>query len=188
MPTYSFSNTIPAANHKPGSDQPVMLANNVAMAGIIAVDHIGFNAANGGMHKQVSMINETSPAIGTANAVLYANGNQVKFKNSSVDVQLTSSVTPLAAANGYTFLPGGILLQWGTATFPGSPVGYVDVTFSRAFSLAPWNVTASLGVSPGTDSSRGIGVINITSSGCRIQNWNCWVLNGPVYWLAIGPV
>jgi len=30
--------------------------------------------------------------------------------------QLTSNIVPVAAANGYSFLPGGIIMQWGTVS------------------------------------------------------------------------
>ncbi len=31
-------------------------------------------------------------------------------------LQLTRNFVPVASANGYTFLPGGLILQWGTVT------------------------------------------------------------------------
>lgn len=58
--TFSFSTTVPATNNDPSVDQPVMLANNVSEAGIWEVDHIGFNAQNGGTHKQVNYITTRS--------------------------------------------------------------------------------------------------------------------------------
>lgn len=52
--SFTFSTTVPAASNNPSNDQPTMLANNVSTAGIIAVDHIGFNTASGGgQHAQV---------------------------------------------------------------------------------------------------------------------------------------
>lgn len=89
--SFSFDDTIPAANNNPSFDQPVMLQNNVSNQGIWTVDHIGFNAANGGTHAQLNFAGFGSstllgpapaslvyPAAGvadTANAQLY-------FKNS----------------------------------------------------------------------------------------------------------
>lgn len=52
---WTFDPTIPFANNSPSSDQPKMLANNVSTNGILAVDHIGFNAGYGGNHLQMHM-------------------------------------------------------------------------------------------------------------------------------------
>lgn len=50
-------------------------------------------------------------------------------------MQLTSNILPSATQNGYTFLPGGILMQWGTfnasgtsgtLTYMGAGVGLKD--------------------------------------------------------------
>ncbi len=49
--SFTFNDTIPAAAHNPSNDQDIMLKNNIADAQIWAVDHIGFNALNGGTHK-----------------------------------------------------------------------------------------------------------------------------------------
>lgn len=50
--------------------------------------------------------------------------------------QLTRNIQPLAANSGYTFLPGGLLIQWGTATFTGSlAVVYPNALTAPAFSI-----------------------------------------------------
>ncbi|ALJ36885.1 hypothetical protein D9623_16335 [Azospirillum brasilense] len=64
-----------------------------------------------------------------------------------------------AGASGYFGLPGGLLLQWGTATFtdPGSGLGAsystvaVTVPFPRPFSAAPWVVLVT-----GADAGEGL--------------------------------
>jgi len=74
--TFVFDPTIPAANNNPSVDQPVMLANNVASDGIIAVDHIGYNLINGGNHLQVHLPQYTAPTIvngsATEGSVIYS--------------------------------------------------------------------------------------------------------------------
>lgn len=61
--TFSYNNGVPATANDPSVDQPDMLLNTQAINGISDVDHIGFNAANGGMHRQV-----TYPAVTTQGA------------------------------------------------------------------------------------------------------------------------
>ncbi len=59
--TFTFNTGIPAANNNPSVDQPDMLNNNISTSGILAVDHITFNAINGGTHKQVTYIDKFPP-------------------------------------------------------------------------------------------------------------------------------
>lgn len=61
--TFSYNNGVPATNNDPSVDQPDMLLNAQAISGIADVDHIGFNSANGGMHRQ-----STYPAVTTQGA------------------------------------------------------------------------------------------------------------------------
>jgi len=44
-------------------------------------------------------------------------------------IQLTSNFVPVASQNGYTFLPGGIIMQWAQFTSPGS-TGTITFTSS----------------------------------------------------------
>lgn len=60
--SFTFSTTVPAAPNNPSVDQPDMLQNNVATNGILAVDHITFNASNGGTHQQMHMPAFTNPS------------------------------------------------------------------------------------------------------------------------------
>lgn len=59
--TFTFNTGIPAANNNPSVDQPDMLNNNISTSGILAVDHVTFNAINGGTHKQVTYIDKFPP-------------------------------------------------------------------------------------------------------------------------------
>lgn len=70
--SFTFTSTIPASGNNPSNDQPLMLVNNASTASIISVDHVGFNTANGGTHKQVSFSSENTPGAQTDPAsVLY---------------------------------------------------------------------------------------------------------------------
>lgn len=63
--TFSFNNAIPATNNDPSADQPDMLTNNISTDQIIAVDHISFNTAGGGQHKQVTFNNKNAAGAQT---------------------------------------------------------------------------------------------------------------------------
>jgi hypothetical protein len=53
-------------------------------------------------------------------------------------MQLTSNKTPSAASNGYTFLPGGIFLQWGSVSSTSS--SSIPVTFNVTFPNNIYNI------------------------------------------------
>src|ERR1700676_1679993 len=63
MPSpFTFSTTEPAANSNPGGvSRPAMQTNNVSTNDILAVDHVTFNNTTGGLHKQVTYVNMSSP-------------------------------------------------------------------------------------------------------------------------------
>lgn len=72
--TFTFNTAIPAANNNPSVDQPDMLINNQSTDGILNVDHISFNAMNGGQHKQITFNNKNIPGAQTdPQSVLYTN-------------------------------------------------------------------------------------------------------------------
>lgn len=98
--SFSFNDGVPAAPDNPSVDQPIMLQNNVSNQGIWAVDHIGFNAANGGQHQwtqfpitssfptpptPTGMSSVAFPGAGVANPA----AAQYFYQNSQVTTQLS---------------------------------------------------------------------------------------------------
>jgi hypothetical protein len=143
MATFTFNTTVPAANDAPRNDQPIMQTNNASTAGIIAVDHIGFNVPNGGYHTLLHQPNQIvggqaawNPTAGSgvpaAIAATKIAGVQQTFSmlytpnstGATADTQLFSltgkgGISQLtgcfAFTDGWAWL-GGILLQWGRIT------------------------------------------------------------------------
>lgn len=62
MTNFAYTTTEPASNTPPAQSQPTMLTNCSSIAGILEVDHVGFNTSNGGFHKQVTFNDVTSPS------------------------------------------------------------------------------------------------------------------------------
>jgi hypothetical protein len=148
--TFSYFPNVPNAPDDPADDQPQMQINTASISSLISVDHIGFNTANGGYHNIIHFPNQGSdPAPIALIGQLYT--KQVTF-NSITDnalffesgggriTQLTTPGTASGTANGYTFLPGGIILQWGVVSMAfssGSTTG--TVTFSSSNIAFPNN-------------------------------------------------
>jgi len=91
--SFTFTDSIPASGNNPSDDQPLMLQNNVATQGILAVDHFTFNAANGGQHQwtqfPINVAFPTPPTPTDSNSVAFpaagiadASVAQYQFQNS----------------------------------------------------------------------------------------------------------
>lgn len=108
-------------------------------------------------------------------------------------IQLTRSFPPQANTNGYTFLPGGLILQWGfrSVTSGSWPSGNQNLVFASqspaniVFPNACFIVTTNF-----TGSSGSSGSIGIVS---KSQNGFVWNFGGSsssqfngFYWIAIG--
>lgn len=61
MTSYSFNTNVPFATDDPSDDQPDMKINNQSTNDILAVNHVTFNTANGGMHTRVDYVNTLTP-------------------------------------------------------------------------------------------------------------------------------
>jgi hypothetical protein len=190
MPFFPFNTNVPATNDDPGDDQPIMKTNNNSLNGLLAVDHYSFNNGNGGFHQQVTLISQGSavvPAAGTSGVFFSktANANAwPHWKNSSGSAIPLIVGNPSAATPGFTYLPGAVLLQWGSVATPGA-TGVVN--FTPNFVGNPFYVLLQYQTaSPVTSSSRIYAVVTAVTS----ANFN-FALQSNVtidllYWMAIG--
>jgi len=150
--TFVFNPAIPAANNNPSVDQPDMLGNNVATDGIIAVDHIGFNLANGGNHLQMHLPQYTAPAVvnGTATqgSVVYSAAGvadaahaQAYFKNANNVNFPISLIRAWGYASGAVASPGNSIINNQSS----------NVTSVVRTSTGIFTVTLNANVVSGTD-------------------------------------
>lgn len=95
--TFSYNNAVPATNNNPSVDQPDMLTNTQSIESLIAVDHVSFNALNGGQHKQVVFNNKNAPGAQTdPQSTLYTGSgtastvSQLLYKNQNGIFQISA--------------------------------------------------------------------------------------------------
>ena len=140
--SFTYNLNIPAANNNPSADQPNMKTNTNSINSIMNVDHFTFSAGNAGRHKQVTLTNESAPGLTGGNGVLFANlanGNSFPFwQNSAGTFPLFGQNS--VSSSGYTTLPGGVILQWGTNSINSSGSS-TPVSFPLAFPNAAFSVT-----------------------------------------------
>jgi|SRR5690606_35159803 len=145
MPTFTYNENIPAASNLLSDDQPNLETNTNSIASILGgdstVDMIGFGNANGGWHRQLTyVVQGSAPGSASGQARTYSktsSGSSEIFlqrDNVATEIQLTRG-TPSAATSGFTFLPGGILLQWVQRTATGA------FNWPTAFTTAVYGAT-----------------------------------------------
>ncbi len=198
MGNFSYVTGIPATNNNPSQDQPNMQTNTDSISGLISVDHIGFGTFDnsGGTHNQVQLKNRPPPlppgglqnGYETLYSAVVAGSGEIFFTRGALgnNIQLTGPGVPSAIQNGYTFLPGGILLQWG---FVNGAVHRVTtpVLFPTPFPTVNGFFSLTLG-QVRTDLANGADNINIAATstmGFSYYNTSGSGITG-FYWMAIG--
>ncbi len=168
------------------------------------VDHIPFSqAAQNGYHVDIHFnplpsvpaptagfgqlfTQTTNDGINTDQILYYLSGG-------GKNIQLTRNLQPALATNGYTFLPGGLILQYGLKTIPGAWPSGTDQTITFTTNV-PANIdfpNECFGVFTtfrGASSSSGdIGIVSISKTAFK---WNFGGSSNAsytgFYWWAIG--
>lgn len=153
--SFTYTTGIPAAGNNPSVDQPNMQTNTNSINSLIAVDHVGFNQlVDGGKHKYIRMPVGTIPAMSATEAALYSKTantlSQLFYTNdtSTNQYQLTRAsnvnFATFAQSTGWTFLPGGMLMQWGQATSSGVAFPNTTVTFPFTYTNAVYSVNCTI--------------------------------------------
>jgi hypothetical protein len=121
-----YTRDIPDGPHNPSADQGPMKTNTNSIDTLLAVDHYSFNDNNGGYH-DIIHFPRRSPSNDPATIALIGQeytktviptggvaDEQLFYKSAlGIITQLTGPNAALASENGYMWLPGGILVQWG---------------------------------------------------------------------------
>lgn len=156
MVNVEYTLDIPATNNNPSTDQPKMLLNTNAIDTLLSVDHISFNADNGGFHKKVTLPSTTytlgaPPVPNFSQMILFTAltgtplGSVLAYTKdgSSTAYPLMSSVNPSVTssfqASGHTSMLGGVIMQWGTLSGGGSNTG--SISFPIQFPNAVFGIT-----------------------------------------------
>ncbi len=202
---FTYNNNIPAANNNPSVDQPNMLTNTNSIDSIINVDHYSFETNFDGTHKQVQL-KEVAGGDGTIPVGLQGTGFETLYSSvvttpntgeiffvrgaEATGIQLTGPGNPVRAGNGFTFLPGGLRMQWGSLAFTGTGPHETGLQlFTTPFTNTCYNVSLTLqpNASGQTDNSTLIAAILVDKFRFR------WVWNGVAvarypnaFWTAIG--
>lgn len=218
MPLFTYTIPLPVSGNNPSVDQPNMTTNNASVNSIIGVDHFSFNDSSGGLHKQSTYVDSllplgTSISISAGQVAFYGKTNgqsqvmatsdaganeyqMTRFIDADFALFATDTVYPQAPPvafeeGGWTFLPGGLLLQYGSslpgAIVSGSSIG--TTKFPIAFTSVPFSVILSpVSKAGGADINNTVSLVTGTLGNTSF-GWN-WQTSTSKYtgfhWIAIG--
>jgi hypothetical protein len=190
---------IPLDGQSLGNSKPQVRANFSVLFNYVAINHIALNALGAGKHFFVEMPNQsplpttiaaesglTSAAYGPtpfANWLyLQESGGSDPLRNMGAAVQMTG-IVPSAQVNGWTFLPGGLLMQWGNVTTAG--LGNMIVMLNQPFQNTGAFFNVQLTLNQQTSTATNLAAFNRMANQFTIsQNGSNSALS--VFWLAIG--
>lgn len=145
MSTYNAN--IPQPTDEISQSQADLLGNFMQLNTYVAVDHVALNATNQGMHNQSSYVTQASAPIFGTDALgnilgIYNIINSVTLVNelyvhktseaTTAEIPFTASIlsnvsAPLTDSGGWSYLPSGIVLKFGSAT--GLTTGSNTITY-----------------------------------------------------------
>lgn len=99
--------------------------------------------------------------------------------------QLTRNFVPVGSGNGYTFLPGGLILQWGVVNSPGQSGSVAFNASNINFTSACFNVQMTIR-RDGSTSAFGIYLNGAPTTTGFSYIGNGGSSNNAIYWVAIG--
>lgn len=143
-----YNGNIPQPNDIPALSQPQLLNNFSALQDAFNKNHVALSdIVNRGLHKFVEMpVQSGAQTTAVGEIELHAqtsNGRSCLYYSRDNDAttltQLTVGVKPFKSTSGYSFIPGGMIIQWGQENFSGS-TGTID--FPIAFPVSALMVVA----------------------------------------------
>ena len=116
--SFTYIPNIPLSTEKPSISQPKITDNFQALDQIFGQNHVKYSAAsNNGYHTAAqfttSIADPTTTNIGAIYTKTVSGNPELFWKQTTAPAIQMTSGSPNSNANGYTFLPGGMLMQWG---------------------------------------------------------------------------
>jgi hypothetical protein len=195
----AYQPNIPTGTVKLNQDYINIRNNFGQLETTYSTDHVPLSEpTQNGFHKAVHMVQQVAPAAVAGVGSLYCtttndlyDTDQVLYYQTGLDkiIQMSRNFVPLAAQNGYTFLPGGLVLQWGFETRVPSSDQSGTVTLPIPFKNNFFNVMVSISNSANT-TANGTASARITALNLTTFSVSTKYLGGPnfngFYWMAIG--
>lgn len=139
----TYNNAIPQATDAFATSQPQILTNFASIESLIDVDHEDFASPEYGQHAKVTFpVQGSAPVFAAGSVGLYNLNSSLTTLNELFLTNSAGATYPItgveAATTGWTYLPSGLLLKWGTSAGNGSttivfPVAATIPVFNNVF-------------------------------------------------------
>ena len=183
-------NNIPLAGQSLGTTRAPINQNFSVIDAAFQIDHVDYNIAGQGKHNKVTFpVQGSAPAFTVGDIGLFnlavGGTNELNITNSSgVTTPFTKS---LAANPGWTYIPSGMIMAWGTGTVTGG--GNVTINYSTVpgiptftvFTAAPQLVrvvTSSVANTLAVGNTYGLTSFTVYSSGGSGSQQFAWFVLG----------
>ena len=200
----TFTTDIPVSGDSLGGTRDRIRTNFQEIATVEAVNHIAFNSLGEGKHKFLQMPEQASAPTTAANeggfySKVGANPAETNLffrgESDGFEYQLSRAISASTArfanntayqanhTGGWSFLPGGLLMQYGARSSPGSSG---TITFPVAFTTGYYSIT--IGISRNNSSStQNVYIDNsVATSPSSFAYDSTSSASDPIYWMAIG--
>lgn len=188
----TYTPDLPISGTTLGGTRDRIRGNFQEIAAVVDVNHVSFNTLGKGKHKFLQMPNQVSAPVTLANeSGFYAKQSlspaesnlYFRGENNGTEYQLTKSDqinnATFATSTGWTFLPGGLRLQYGTATTTGNTT---VVVFPVALTVALYSLTATIVQSSTENISSGVDARTLIGFEFKKSGGG----NRPFSWMVIG--
>lgn len=195
----TYNPAIPQASDQPSLSQGQMLINFGQLNTIFDSNHYTFNyatVADRGKHKYASFMNQAAgPVTGATECALYAKLSAAhsnlfwRRESNGTEIQMSSNINPTwgvvgTTGKGMSFLPGGLLIQWGYKLVPS--LSSTNTGFVTAFSASPYSIQVSM-ERTATSSAQQVYIIEGSVGPGSFNIYHTASAAHYVYWMAIGP-
>ena len=192
MPT-QYLNNVPVPGQTLVSSRDQINQNFTTIDMAFQTDHVYYTSANPiqGKHNQVTFpVQAMAPTFLATEGGIYnaldsgtsPSTNQIWIHRPTGGVDIPMTEAKLTTI-GWTYLPSGILMQWGQT---GVPTGTTTVTFPKSFTAPALSITVvPVSVNTLIFNALSVNSANSTSTTFQILN-NSTSTNNTANWLAIG--
>lgn len=202
MVNYENPVTTPAPSQTLALSQAPMLGDFQYLKAFGGKDH-NFSSnsvtATDGYHTLVHMQEQALPGspiasigqlfVNSANVPGSVKGTQLWYEDSfGIQTAITSAAGSNPAAKGHSFLPGNIIINWGSDNVSNSGTA-TPITFEKTFSSNPWSISVGVVNTQGNSPSANNVYIKsgtIGTGGFTVTNSSSGGISS-IYWMAIGP-
>lgn len=131
MPSFPYNNLIPQPTDQLSVSQGQILTNFGSIKSLVDIDHVDFANNDAGKHNKSSYVTQSpAPTFAATEVGIYNFVYPTTTKNegyvhkqtsaSTAEIPFTASILstslPAILSAGWTYLPSGILLKWGSST------------------------------------------------------------------------